>query len=68
MTLQGHLRSMIFMWSERIYNFLLAININLNHRPYLSPFMRYGDFSVEKRTLSTPSLFNPKFENMFPFQ
>jgi len=28
---------------------------------YLSPFLRQGQFSIEKRTFSYPSSFKPKF-------
>jgi len=48
--LQDHLRSMIFMSYER---------------PYLSPLMRYDQFSVEKRTFSTTHRSTPNLK-MFP--
>jgi len=43
---------------------IIVINSNLG-RPYLSPFLTYGQFSVEKRTLLLlPHSFNPQFENV----
>jgi len=42
---------------------LLSV-INSNHWPYLSPFLRCGQFSVENAHFSYPFSINPQFENV----